>query len=412
MMMQSSDPSQSSPLFRSDLEDDNHYSRTTTDHHQNAAQQVLDVVGDLVRKASGALRDVEESNNNEMVGLAIVRKCQELADAVGGLAGELERHRTDTERDALAQACLDSVQQQRDDQQDHRQLLVFMDHHDQYQQVFTRDDMKLALIGAQELLRDVESSLRSIGRDEADEIAEVALVLANMFLMSLQHFLDSTSAEDLVDVARGTSRDMSFSDRIELLEEDDSKPLERTNATKNQQKRPRVRCLWPPLGPAVGTTLQWSQQEATKQPLLAVALGMILWPAAVVTAVLGTPVVACDALVQHLYQSYEHTPFIGTMEGVAAQALYAGKLTFLSTKLVVKQTLRVACRQMDRRGGLGAVVGEVKDMAVDRALHPIETVQQLWNGILFSVGAAQNVVRHVQAMIAQEQEKAQAQELH
>jgi hypothetical protein len=394
-MMQPSDPS--SPLLRSDLEDD-HYSRAV---HQNAAQQALDVVGVFVGKANGALRDLE---SNDMVGLAIVRKCQELADAVGGLAGELES-RTDPERNALAQACLDGVQH---DEQQH--LLMIRDHNDQYQ-VLTQDDMKLALIGAQELLRDVESSLRSISQDEADELAEVALTLANMFVMSLQHFLDSTSAEDLVSVTYGTPRDMSFSDQIELLD-DDSKTVERTKATKQQQQQPRIRCLWPPLGPAVGATLQWSQQEATKRPLLAVALGMILWPAAVVTAVLGTPVVACDALVQHLYQSYEHTRIIGTMEGVAAQALYAGKLTFLSTKLVVKQTLRVASRQVDRRGGLGAVVGEVKDMAVDRALHPLETAQQCWSGIMCTLGAAQNFVRHVQARIAQEQEKAQAQELH
>ena len=382
----------SSQFLYSDLEEERH----TKVQNEQTAQQVLDIVGNLFHKANDVLADLE----SDMLGSAIVRKCQELADAVGGLANDLES-RTDHERSLLAQACLEDIQQQQ------QQILMFTERGDQEQLLtLTQEDISFAFIGAQELLRDVEASLRSISQNEADELADVAITLANMFMLGLRNFLDTTTAADVVNATTGTPilSDIDFADQIELLDESDQTGPDFRKHTTNK-KNPQVRCLWPPLGPAVSATLQWTHQEATKQPLLAVALGLVLWPAAIVTAVLGTPVVVGDALIQHLYMSFKHTPLISTAEGVTAQALYAGKFMFLSTQLVVKQTLRVASRQVARRGGLGAVIGDVKEMVVDQALHPVKTAQQIWNGILYSVGMAQDVVGHIQAAMAKEQDK-------
>ena len=49
----------------------------------------------------------------------------------------------------------------------------------------SQDEMMLALVDATSLLRDVEAAFRSIDQSEADEIADVALTLARLFLMSL-----------------------------------------------------------------------------------------------------------------------------------------------------------------------------------------------------------------------------------
>ena len=386
-----------SPFLYSDLEEERH----AKVENEQKAQQVLDLVGNLLHKANDALADLE----SDMLGSAIMRKCQELADTVGELASDLE-NRTDQERSLLAQACLEDVQQ-------HQQLLTFPERADQEQLLaLTQEDITIALVGAQELLRDIEASLRSISQDEADELADVAITLANIFLLSLSNFLDTTTAKDVVEATTGGHRfsKLDFADQIELLEESDqTKPVPPKPTTN--KKIPKVRCLWPPLGPAVGATVQWTQQEATKQPLLAVALGLVLWPTAVVTAVLGTPVVVGDALIQHLYNSYKHTPLMNTIEGVTAQALYSGKLMFLSSRLVVRQTLRVASQQVARRGGMGAVVGDIKELVVDRALHPVETAQQIWGGLSYGVGMVQNAVGHIQATIAREHDNTYTQTL-
>ena len=102
---------------------------------------------------------------------------------------------------------------------------------------------------------------------------------------------------------------------------------------------------------------------------------------------------------------------MNTIEGVTAQALYSGKLMFLSSRLVVRQTLRVASQQVARRGGMGAVVGDIKELVVDRALHPVETAQQIWGGLSYGVGMVQNAVGHIQATIAREHDNTYTQTL-
>ena len=45
--------------------------------------------------------------------------------------------------------------------------------------------------------------------------------------------------------------------------------------------------------------------------------------------------------------------------------------------------MRVGKRQLDRRGGLGKVAQDVCGWTIDRALHPIETAGQAWNGLMW-----------------------------
>ena len=53
---------------------------------------------------------------------------------------------------------------------------------------------------------------------------------------------------------------------------------------------------------------------------------------------------------------------------------------------MVKQSIRVGGRQIERRGGLGAVACDVGGFAIDRALHPIETASWAWNSVKWGAG--------------------------
>ena len=63
------------------------------------------------------------------------------------------------------------------------------------------NDILQALSGASTLLRDVESAFRDICKDDAEEIADVGLTLARLFLMSLQSIYGTLTPENLLQGA-------------------------------------------------------------------------------------------------------------------------------------------------------------------------------------------------------------------
>lgn len=46
-----------------------------------------------------------------------------------------------------------------------------------------------------------------------------------------------------------------------------------------------------------------------------------------------------------------------------------------------KQTVRVVSKQVERQGGFKKVAPDIFGMAVDRALHSIDTIGMVWNGM-------------------------------
>ena len=395
---------------------------------QIPADQIIDAVGGMLEQADHAL---DELTSSDLLGTAIFRGCRDLADAVGHLAHELEQQSEDDRR-ALADACLQDVQESAAEAQllaqaqlsastdtnTNQQLLRQVQAARQQQSspqmqelsTMTVDDIVSALSGASTLLRDVEMGLRGIEQDEAEEIADVALCLARLFVASLQSVHSSIVQEE-------EDRQQLESDRFEVLEDDEDDNGDETkndgtdnttttnSTTKqrsqrdqasssssrtNKQRNDRLRVLWPPLGPAVAAACDWGKDEATKQPLLAVALGIAMWPVAVVTAFVGAPLVIADTLVQHSYNSFQEGPIVSNVEKAAAQAFQAGKLSLLCGKLVGRQSLRVLDRQIKRNGGIGNIAQNVGGMAVERALHPIETAGVVWEGLQWGLGVIQS----------------------
>ena len=365
--------------------------------HESAAEKAIEVIGDVLENADNFLADLE---SNDMLGSAIVRRCQELADVIGNLAGEIEGQ-SDHDKRAMAQACIEDARasQHGSTSADTNQELATL----------SESEMMDALSGAQALMRDVEASLRSIDSSEADEIADVALTMARIFIMSLQNMHSTLTPENLLTVDgmhTSTDRSLEFSDRIEILDDDDveedKKKAEETPRSKPRVKRKpvdQVRALWPPLGPAVVAAANWGKEEAAKKPLLAVALGLTLWPAAIMTTMIGTPVVLADKVVQHVYDSFSDGPLIQTVERGVAQVFYAGRLSFLSSRLVVRQTLRVASRQVKRHGGVGKLAQDMGGAILDRVTHPMETAGMAWDGICFGAGVLRDGVGFVEEAV-------------
>ncbi|CAB9527946.1 expressed unknown protein [Seminavis robusta] len=359
---------------------------TTSGNNEPPIHQLLGTIGGLLDNADNALEDLH-SNNPDLLGSAIVRTCQELADAVGHVAQELEQQ-SDGDRRALANACLQDTAAAvaiREEQIPNNQLMA----HD-----LTANDIVSALDGVSYLLRDVEVGLRGIEKDEADEIADVALTLARLFVASLQSCHSSVVQQE---EERQEERRRIEAERFELLEEDDTTNPAREektqeSKTKKKQRMDRLRVLWPPLGPAVASACNWGKDEAIQRPILAVALGMTLWPAAVMTAFFGAPLVIADTVIQHGYNTFQDGPIVSNVEKSAAQLIQAGKLSLLCTKLVTRQSLRVVHRQLERQGGVVPVAQNLLGMAVDRALHPVETVSAVWDGVQWAVGMVQHHV--------------------
>ena len=434
--------------------DGNRHSSISTssddDAQTNAAQRVLDFCGDLLDQADDALNDDASAlGDDTMLASAIQRGCQDLADAVGGLATQLEQQ-SDEDRQALAQACLQDVQQA---QREQKALVQQMRQHDlalndngdnndnedllvEWHEFASMDENQLVQViqAAGSFMRDVEASLRAVDQDEANELADVALTVARIFIASLKSIHAQLTPQDLHDAAHAaaaavngdpsssTSRSASASTvRIELLDEHEDEAEDedddaaaagnRSKGVKNSSPAPpnssnkskrtttkqmdRLRVLWPPLGPAVAKALSWGKDAASQQPFLAVALGMTLWPAAVMTAIVGTPVVLVDGLLQDLYNNLhnDNVPLVVGLERGAAQAYHTSRLALVSGKLVGRHSLKVLQRQVDRRGGVQHILQGVADMALDRVFHPLETIGMACHGIGWSVNQVRGFVQ-------------------
>ena len=406
--------------FQTDLEADptSNVPRNRRQRHA-MAEQVLKVVGDWLDQADRGidhLLDDSSSNDqdNGLLGSAIVRGCQELADAVGHVAEQLEEHSNDPERRrALAEACYEDfnsgLRLLEPEEEAQQQLLTHSKDESDITaesallatpEVVGLDDFSTALKAAVELLRDVEVALRGMEKDEADDLADAALGVAHLFVLSCRQLHAQVTPQELVDCMEDFNNNIAReSPQIELLSEDNhdddraTAPSSFRNNNNQQhskkQKQPeRLRCIWPPVGPAVGQALQWTKHELEQQHwLLSVALALTLWPAAVITAVIGTPAVLADHCLQTAYQHFQNTPLLTAAEVAAAQVYQTSRLALLTGRAVARPTWRVAHRQWQRHGAT------VQDWAHHKLTHPVDTVQETVGGVLWCTGQLVEMVQ-------------------
>jgi hypothetical protein len=392
----------------------------------DAAQQILDQMGEMLSQADRSLDNVEKE---DMLGSAIVRGCQDLADAIKGIASHLDQQ-SDEDQRLLAQACLEDakntllLQEEEIASGNSRDTIPMgtlerrrSSELTEFSQL-SEDDMMNALSVAKSLLKDVESTLRAIDQDEADEIADVALTVARLFIASMHSIHSTINPHDLTGATNINSRSLESSDRIEILDEDynaavdtEASAEEKSKTSGKKKRLDHVRVLWPPLGPGVASACNWGKEAAAKQPFLAVALGLTLWPAAIITTMVGGPLVLADGFAQDLYNNFQDGPIIQGIERSAAQLYHTCRLNVLVGKLVGRQTFRVASRQVKRRGGVGKIAQDIGGMAVDRVTHPIETVEMAWGGISWGVGILRDTVEHLTEQLADQEREETVQNL-
>jgi hypothetical protein len=361
---------------------------------QNAAQVALDQLGRLLNQADQTLTDIEEQ---DMLGNAIIRGCKDLADGLGKLADQMDQQ-SDDERRALAQACIEDAHATLlliDAEEGHGATKVFSRQSSEELYNLSEDHVMNAIHAAATLLRDVEDTLRAIDRNEAEEIADVALTVAHLFVASLQSVHATITPENLTERVQQLQQAprTNTGPRIELLDsdEDDETPISCPQSPETSKpalisRNARLRVLWPPLGPMVAEKMKWGKESASQKPILAVALGLTLWPWAIVAAFTTAPLVIVDGFIQEAYGNFQDGPVIQGVERTAAQLYQTGRLSFLCSKLMIRQTLRVASRQVKRYGGLGQTAHNIGDWAMERITHPMETAEMVWGGISWGVG--------------------------
>jgi len=382
-----------------------------------------DTIDQTLNSADKTLKGLEA--DRDLLPDSIIRLCQEFANCLGSMAGELEGQ-SEQERRILVEAIQEDLRLFDEDcgygAQRHITGVPMSTtcDGDNVTDEDNTEDMLGALSGASTLLRDVENAFREIGKDEAEEIADSALIMARLFLLSMQNFQSNFKKKFLSSnadpnnfkckkssqVGRDSDQDERSAVWIEELSSDDGIQTnrlienrqvgdERLNATdqthgsSDQQRRMRV--LWPPLGPKVDAAMTWTREESIKRPLLSIALGLTMWPVVISTALLGVSVSLIDGAFQNTYERFRQTPWILIAEESFAQAHHVGRFTLATGKVVGKQSLRVVKRQIERRGGLQPIVQDLGGMALDRISHPIDTIGGLWDGVCWSFGVVKSV---------------------
>jgi hypothetical protein len=374
-----------------------------------AEEQMVEELGKFLDAADNQLFEWER-DNGVVISDAIYRGSQELARAVGIVAEQLESQSDDDLR-AIAEACRDDV---------HAHCLALQDESQQQEKENTvhksllppspndlPDDFAPVLRGVAVLLRDVQATLSAVERSEAEEVADVALIAARLFVTSMQSWYHSNETREALQSTKTNGmviQELPFDedDCSESLQPSDeeqdrynsSKP--RSSAAQKQQRFlfQRFRVLWPPLGPQVQQACAWGQQAATEQPVLAVALGLILWPTAVVAACIVPPALLADHVLQNVYESGKDGPLVTTLEGGAANVAQSARLAFVSSRFVVRQGLRIANRQADRHGGWPGLAQACLGWTVDRVLHPVATLQMVGDGLQWTQQRVVEILHH------------------
>lgn len=403
--------------------------------HQQQQRQLWTQIGAFLERADQSIDELDQRESEEgLLSSAIVRGCHDLAAIVGELASQLEEQEQNNadERRAVAHACIAEVRQLQHEQQHHEchvdgefrrrdgESLISSSPSQMMMMPFKEEgeeeetEMLRIIAAATNFLRDVESSLRMIDQRSAEELAEASLTVARLFVSSLQSACAQMTVEP--NPGRQDRRQTSQQQRptmdIEILEDDcqESKSPSRSSSSSFSSKK-RVRVLWPPIGPGVAHCLQWTQEEALKRPILSVALGMMLWPAAILPVVIGAPLVLLDEFVQDLYNHFDEAPLVVGLERGAAHVYHTGRLAVLGIRLAGRQTLYIVQKQLDRQGGVGPMARHCLDWVVDRITHPISTVQGAWSGIFWTADRIRSLVDEVRRQQPEHWQAAVLQEL-
>mmetsp|Transcript_2871 Transcript_2871/g.4372 ORF Transcript_2871/g.4372 Transcript_2871/m.4372 type:complete len:506 (+) Transcript_2871:311-1828(+) len=405
----------------------------TSDDDREQQLVALHLFANFLNAAENAIEDISERENDgkRVVGPGIMRLCNDLADGIQHVAEELDREHQHIEK-VMSDHDLRLVEEGSGaaESKDASETVLVASDETILVLPSSHEELLTTISAAHTVLLDMATALRAITQEEAQELGEVALEVANMMIWSLRmvysnmmHIAVSSEQDGHSQRASGTKQvtwgngnsNSNLVPLVEILGEEEKKdehynpggtppqngryapqlPTIPSSPTRVSHSIPeRVRVLWPPLLPAVTEASKHCVCTAKEHPLAATAIGLTCGPAAITTAVIaGPPLLIADWAIQSSYEALSHhTPVVETLEKGAASALQVARLSVLCTKLVVKQGLSVGERQIKRRGGVGKVCEDVVDGAVNMATHPLDTAGKAWEGLFWMGGALRDTV--------------------
>jgi len=371
-------------------------------------QRVLGNVDEFIE------RTLHENDGIQAGSIFVQRMCRDVATVLHDIAVQL--------REDLEEGYFIGSMQQQVGYEDAKRLLLKVnghnrDGHDDDDECLDRlseVEVKYAMESVEALLLDVADALRSISVDEARDVAELSMSLAQTFVWLLRGAISMMSEHDdnLYAKIAGVHIEEQPS-VIEIINEDDNghssvididdcvlnnakinETAENDNMRDVSRNVPRVQ-LYIPITPIITDAgkFAWETMELEKRPVLAVALAMVLWP----TVFIAVPIVATDAILKCAYDASKDQPLIVNIEQGAAGALKIGRLYLSCGKIFAKQAIRVGHRQLKRRG-VENVLQDAVHHTIYSIRHPIETTCRVVDGAKSAWNAVSEIVTGMQSI--------------
>ena len=371
------------------------------EHAVFVAQRVLGNVDEFI----------ERTYDGDAGSIFVQRMCRDVATVLHDIAVQL--------REDLEEGYFIGSMQQQVGYEDAKRLLWNVNGHDRNGDDECLDrlsevEIKDAMESVEALLLDVADALRSISVDEARDVAELSMSLAQTFVWLLRGAISMLSEQDdnLYAKMAGVHIEEQAS-VIEIINEDDNgdcsvididdrvlndakinESAEHENMKGVSRNVPRVQ-LYTPITPIITDAgkFAWETMELEKRPVLAAALAIVLWP----TVFIAVPIVATDAILKCAYDASKDQPLIVNVEQGAAGALKIGRLYLSCGKIFAKQAIRVGHRQLKRRG-VENVLQDTVHHTIYSITHPIETTCRIVDGVKSTWNAVSEVVTGMQSI--------------
>ena len=356
----------------------------------------------LLHHINTALSDLEA--DPQVLPEAIQRGTKDLAHIIGNVGREIQAHDQEERREWCRAVIQDShlalrLEQQQQEQEATR-TQSGLEHKSEMVPSTSTVPLKMMRLQEEELIKaidlasslllDVEESLLQITKQDAEELASVGLLVARLFVGGLEQSLHQLNWNN---PREGQTLDVEYIHDKDAGDDEEASPP------------PRMRCLWPPIGPHVASAASWSAENAIQNPIVSIALAFALWPAALVGALLGGPLLMTDWVLQSTYEKAvaQEEPWVTVAEVGLANGYNVVKFHLLVGKLALKQGIRVGQRQVERRGGVGNVVKDVGGWTVERVTRPVETAGMVWGGMVWGANAVKNGFDFAKEMLGNQQ---------
>mmetsp|Transcript_11443 Transcript_11443/g.20559 ORF Transcript_11443/g.20559 Transcript_11443/m.20559 type:complete len:591 (+) Transcript_11443:250-2022(+) len=332
----------------------------------------LQLFANFLNNVETTLNDITDRENagHQVLGPAIVRMCRDLADEIEGLAKDLNREhdqaaerleqvRSDLELNLIDECIYGGVEEKSDSEAVDATnkaafaLSSFVVNSESTSTLQSHEEFMSTLSTTHTLLLDMAAALRAITQQEAQELGEVGLEVAHIFVWSLgivhsnmiqttvtndfqhsvrerreddesPHKAAGSAKQNRVTWSNHNNKSHGFGPVVEVLGEEEkedehalihpgtptkdtielwktpklspipSSPQELSSPTlpsniSIRHSEERVRVLWPPLLSAVSDAGKHAANGAKEHPIPAIAIGLTCGPAAIATAAIAGP---------------------------------------------------------------------------------------------------------------------------